>query len=181
MSLSLPLVKSYNYYSKSNNIFRIIFKIIYKKINQFNTIKINVTPISPMRRLSLRQTLSIPKGLDYFKDHLIKEFSVENLLFWLDVENLKNNLIENKNEFINHIISEYINFNSKYAINLAYTTSCKLIALYEEYILTGADWYKIENQLIECQHEIYKLLSSDSYVRFLESIEYKEFINTFTV
>eukprot|EP01119_Soliformovum_irregulare_P003914 TRINITY_DN14955_c0_g1_i1.p1 TRINITY_DN14955_c0_g1~~TRINITY_DN14955_c0_g1_i1.p1 ORF type:complete len:492 (-),score=137.91 TRINITY_DN14955_c0_g1_i1:151-1626(-) len=54
---------------------------------------------------NLDSTLSNETSLDYFKRFLVQEFSVENLLFWLDVKQMKD--ISDRNELISRAITIY--------------------------------------------------------------------------
>ena len=51
------------------------------------------------RRLSLQDTFRLKNGFDYFANHLVREFSVENLFFLFEAMQIKNECIQNKLRF----------------------------------------------------------------------------------
>ena len=47
-------------------------------------------------RLSLEQILATEDGFDIFANHLVKEFSIENLFFIFEMMQIKNDVLENE-------------------------------------------------------------------------------------
>ncbi|VDD80391.1 unnamed protein product [Mesocestoides corti] len=129
-----------------------------------------------------------PKGCQAFKAFLEKEFSSENLRFWLTVNAYQFTPISNLRAAGKRIFDEFLAPNAPSEINIDCTTraataeAVKVIGLV--YFLWGGNPHSdpafLPNQhtnpswfvFLEAKQHIYKLMKSDSYVRFLRSDDY---------
>jgi len=97
--------------------------------------------------------------------HLIKELSIENMLFYNNVEELK--LLEDdakKKRLAEDLLNKFINVGSPYEINIDNQLRRRTTEELQRDSFDG--FYSV-------QKYIYKLLSEDSYPRFLKSQELK--------
>jgi hypothetical protein len=79
---------------------------------------------NPTPRL-FESVLRNPKGFQLFKQHVIKELSVENLLFWKDVENLKAGFVTAQ-----QVYETYIQTDAPIQITLAHNIKSKIDQLF---------------------------------------------------
>jgi len=110
--------------------------------------------------------LSSKHGQSIFGAFLQKEFSCENLLFWMDCNKLKE--IDDPEEFdekIENIFKTYIYSSSEEEISLDFKVKEKLMQDKAEASETIFD---------EAQSKIYSLMKRDSFPRFLASDFYKD-------
>ena len=116
--------------------------------------------------MDLSTILETPKFLKYFKLYATHEFSVENVIFWEEVQNYKKLKEKERNENADKIIDAFMKDDSIYEIN----TTQKLIKQMEE------------EKKKECHEEIFDPIVKDvkntnmmdTYQRFLSSALYKE-------
>jgi len=154
-----------------------------------------VTTEIPENLESLGALISTKEGFDSFRKFLTAEFSVENLLFFADIEDLRRKIREGAD--INTIKSEskrllekYIDSDSPFQVNLAdrivHGISEKMKILEEEDridapakpdddILTGKpiDFPTIFD---EAQLSIFNLMDSDSFQRYKSSKVYGNYV-----
>uniref|UniRef100_A0A673Y5M3 Regulator of G protein signaling 6 n=1 Tax=Salmo trutta TaxID=8032 RepID=A0A673Y5M3_SALTR len=116
---------------------------------------------------SLDEALKDPAGRDQFLKFLQSEFSSENLQFWLAVQDLKRQPLENVAERAQEIWTEFLAEGASSAINLDSHSYERTSAN-----LKDPGRYSYE----DAQDHIYKLMKSDSYTRYLRSNAYQELL-----
>uniref|UniRef100_A0A5K3EP10 RGS domain-containing protein n=1 Tax=Mesocestoides corti TaxID=53468 RepID=A0A5K3EP10_MESCO len=104
-----------------------------------------------------------PKGCQAFKAFLEKEFSSENLRFWLTVNAYQFTPISNLRAAGKRIFDEFLAPNAPSEINIDCTTRAATAEA-----VKNPSWFVF----LEAKQHIYKLMKSDSYVRFLRSDDY---------
>ncbi|KAJ6249457.1 electron carrier/ protein disulfide oxidoreductase [Anaeramoeba flamelloides] len=72
----------------------------------------------------IQTLLTIPAGVEYFKEYLVQGMSHENLLFYLDVKNFKNIFHKHKNiyQVAKNIYKKYIKNESIFEVNIDYNS-----------------------------------------------------------
>ena len=108
-------------------------------------------------------------GRELFLQFLEEEYSEENLLFWTEVESLRN-LVADPDEYMRKtrcIYSNYVKINSNDEINIAGHTRRKIDESIKDLIFS-------ENIFDEAQEEVYKMMNIQSYPRFLVSDIFKQ-------
>uniref|UniRef100_A0A8C7GEG6 Regulator of G protein signaling 6 n=1 Tax=Oncorhynchus kisutch TaxID=8019 RepID=A0A8C7GEG6_ONCKI len=116
---------------------------------------------------SLDEALKDPAGRDQFLKFLESEFSSENLQFWLAVQDLKRQPLENVAERAQEIWTEFLAEGASSSINLDSHSYERTSAN-----LKDPGRYSYE----DAQDHIYKLMKSDSYTRYLRSNAYQELL-----
>ncbi|CAG8437018.1 2950_t:CDS:2 [Diversispora eburnea] len=123
----------------------------------------------------LANTLS----LNYFQKFAIREFSAENLLFWLEVElfaagvscDIENNYYEEQQSaviYARYIFLTYICVNAPLQVNLS-------DEIRREIAWPIDDDCEVErNMFDEAQEAVYQLMRGHTFIRFEESPEWKE-------
>ncbi len=126
-----------------------------------------------------QSVLSNKLALDYFQKFAIKEFSVENLLFWLDVElfaagiscDIEDNYFEERETAVIHaryIYLTYINSNAPLQVNLSDD-------IRKDVTWPIDDEDNVErNMFDEAQVAVYQLMKGHTFTRFEESTEWEE-------
>ncbi|CAI2178559.1 20279_t:CDS:2 [Funneliformis geosporum] len=122
--------------------------------------------------------LSNTLALDYFQKFAIKEFSVENLLFWLDVElfvagvtDIEDNYFEEQQTAVIHakyIYLTYISTNSPLQVNLSDEIRGDITWPIDD------DDIVERNMFDEAQVAIYQLMKGHTFIRFEDSFEWEE-------
>ena len=120
---------------------------------------------------SLDNLLKDPVGLQTFFMHLKGEHSTENIRFWLACENYKNRAGRDdeatRYDTAHQIFKEFLSRCATSQINVP----CRLFReLKQELGKPNANTY------LALQHEIYNLMRTDSYPRFLRSDKYLEML-----
>ncbi|CAK1554278.1 unnamed protein product [Leptosia nina] len=129
----------------------------------------------PLRRVrrwsfSLRELLRDPPGREHFAKFLSKEFSGENLKFWLAVQDLKALPICRVASCAKDIWKEFLDSNAPSPVNID-AASRELTRVRVE---SGKpDRYCFD----QAQAHVYHLMKSDSYSRYLRSEMYKDILN----
>ncbi|VDI20539.1 regulator of G-protein signaling [Mytilus galloprovincialis] len=128
----------------------------------------------PQRRVkrwafSIEELLCDPAGKEQFSKFLDKEFSGENLKFWLACQDLKCLPIREVNFKVTEIFSEFLAPGAHNPVNV----EGRISELVRGRIENHVDRYCFE----EAQDHIFKLMKSDSYSRYLRSDMYKEFLS----
>ncbi|KAJ6245794.1 regulator of g protein signaling [Anaeramoeba flamelloides] len=120
---------------------------------------------------SLDNVLKDEHAHDAFKDFLVQEFSVENILFWDEVEDFKK-LAERDEikERARYIYDKYIDPSSVFEVNLDSNDKEQIKKSLKK---TTIDMYN------EPQNSIFDLMESDSWPRFLKSNLCKDLIHKF--
>uniref|UniRef100_A0A8C1S6V2 Regulator of G protein signaling 6 n=1 Tax=Cyprinus carpio TaxID=7962 RepID=A0A8C1S6V2_CYPCA len=116
---------------------------------------------------SLDEALKDPVGREQFLKFLESEFSSENLLFWLAVQDLKCRPLQEVPARAQEIWQEFLAEGAPSAINLdshSYERTSQN--------LKDPGRYSFE----DAQDHIYKLMKSDSYPRFLRSNAYQDLL-----
>uniref|UniRef100_A0A8C7I712 Regulator of G protein signaling 6 n=1 Tax=Oncorhynchus kisutch TaxID=8019 RepID=A0A8C7I712_ONCKI len=116
---------------------------------------------------SLEEALKDPAGRDQFLKFLESEFSSENLQFWLAVQDLKRQPLENVAERAQEIWTEFLAEGATSSINLDSHSYERTSAN-----LKDPGRYSYE----DAQDHIYKLMKSDSYTRYLRSNAYQNLL-----
>ncbi|XP_039762706.1 regulator of G-protein signaling 7 [Pararge aegeria] len=129
-------------------------------------------PLRRVRRWSfgLRELLRDPPGREHFAKFLSKEFSGENLKFWLAVQELKSLPIRRVATRSKEIWKEFLAADAPSPINID-AASRELTRVKVE---SGTpDRYCFD----QAQAHVYHLMKSDSYSRYLRSEMYKDYLN----
>ncbi|CAH0731181.1 unnamed protein product, partial [Brenthis ino] len=129
-------------------------------------------PLRRVRRWSfgLRELLRDPPGRDHFAKFLGKEFSGENLKFWLAVQELKALPVRRVSSRAKEIWKEFLAVDAPSPVNID-AASRELTRVKVE---SGtADRYCFD----QAQAHVYHLMKSDSYSRYLRSEMYKDYLN----
>ncbi|CAG8520661.1 13236_t:CDS:2 [Dentiscutata erythropus] len=117
-------------------------------------------------------------ALNYFQKFTIREFSVENLLFWLDIElfaagtcDIEDNYFEDQQTAIIHaryIYLTYISSNSPLQVNLSDEIRKDITWPLDD------DCIIERNMFDEAQEAVYQLMKGHSFTRFETSPEWEE-------
>lgn len=147
-----------------------------------------------INKKALRKLLNNPNGLLLFKKHLQLEFSVENILSWIEIqkilknidvclknkkidENIIKQIIKFKNTFINEYSESQVNISSIQRDNFeiifekinipSFIISKNYENFYEKII-------QIKKLLKDIDKEILGLMAKDSFQRFINTDSYKK-------
>ncbi|CAG4952765.1 unnamed protein product [Parnassius apollo] len=129
-------------------------------------------PVRRVRRwaFGLRELLQDQAGREHFAKFLSKEFSGENLKFWLAVQELKSLPIRRVASRAKEIWKEFLASDAPSPVNID-AASRELTRVKVE---SGkADRYCFD----QAQAHVYHLMKSDSYSRYLRSDMYKDYLN----
>lgn len=129
----------------------------------------------PLRRVrrwafGLRELLQDPAGREHFARFLAKEFSGENLKFWLAVQELKALPIRRVAARAKDIWKEYLASDAASPVNVDAASREQTRVKVES---GTADRYCFD----QAQAHVYHLMKSDSYSRYLRSEMYKDYLN----
>ncbi|KAM5130045.1 regulator of G-protein signaling 6 isoform 2-T3 [Mantella aurantiaca] len=116
---------------------------------------------------SLDEVLKDPVGREQFLRFLESEFSSENLRFWLVVQDLKRQPLQEVPKRVEEIWQEFLAPGAQSAINLDSHSFEKTSQNVKD-----PGRYTFE----DAQEHIYKLMKSDSYARFLRSNAYQDLL-----
>uniref|UniRef100_A0A8C3JGW6 Regulator of G protein signaling 6 n=1 Tax=Calidris pygmaea TaxID=425635 RepID=A0A8C3JGW6_9CHAR len=116
---------------------------------------------------SMDEVLKDPVGRDQFLRFLESEFSSENLRFWLAVQDLKKQPLQDVPTRVEEIWQEFLAPGAQSAINLDSHS-------YEKTSQNVKDPGRYTYE--DAQEHIYKLMKSDSYARFLRSNAYQDLL-----
>ncbi|XP_074183357.1 regulator of G-protein signaling 6 isoform X1 [Rhinolophus sinicus] len=116
---------------------------------------------------SFDEMLKDPMGRDLFLRFLESEFSSENLRFWLAVQDLKKQPLQDVAKRVEEIWQEFLAPGAPSAINL----DSHSYEITSQNVKDGGR-YTFE----DAQEHIYKLMKSDSYARFLRSNAYQDLL-----
>ncbi|XP_028413226.1 regulator of G-protein signaling 8-like [Dendronephthya gigantea] len=110
-------------------------------------------------------------GIQMFLAFLEKEFSAENLRFWLACQELKQTPRMNVPSLVNKIFGDFLDQDSTHAINVDAKTynHVKLNLSNPSY-----------NTFDEAQEHIFQLMKTDSYPRFIRSDKYNQILKDTT-
>ncbi|XP_004837328.1 regulator of G-protein signaling 6 isoform X2 [Heterocephalus glaber] len=118
---------------------------------------------------SFDEILKDQVGRDQFLRFLESEFSSENLRFWLAVQDLKKQPLQDVAKRVEEIWQEFLAPGAPSAINL----DSHSYEITSQNVRDGGR-YTFE----DAQEHIYKLMKSDSYARFLRSSAYQDLLLT---
>nr|XP_033808513.1 regulator of G-protein signaling 6 isoform X4 [Geotrypetes seraphini] len=116
---------------------------------------------------SIDEILKDPVGRDQFLRFLESEFSSENLRFWLTVQDLKKQPLQDVPTRVEEIWQEFLGPGAQFPINLdshSYERTSQNVKDPGRYTYEDAE------------EHIYKLMKSDSYARFLRSNAYQDLL-----
>lgn len=142
---------------------------------------------------TLEGILRDEEGHRSFQKFLTKEFSVENILFWREIEEFRKQQFESLNsrefnatERAQAIMQEYIVEDSPFQVNLpgevvqnlffAMKTTGKVRRKEDGKPHSAEDFN--ETVFDECQADIFKLMDRDSFPRYIRGDLYKTFIDS---
>lgn len=142
---------------------------------------LSLNPLSSTSQISqsnFRSILSNLLALNYFHKFIIREFSVENLLFWLDIElfaagtnDIEDNYFEEQQTAIIHakyIYLTYIGSNAPLQVNLSDEIRKDITWPLDD------DCIIERNMFDEAQEAVYQLMKGHSFARFEISPEWEE-------
>ncbi|KAL1503670.1 hypothetical protein AB1Y20_012143 [Prymnesium parvum] len=138
---------------------------------------INVSPrrdeSDKFEELDMTQILARPEGLKAFKEHLVSEFSSENIIFWLEVQAFADDFADetDKTKIVSaagNIMEKYVKPTSEMQVNLPEKLVRQLLNLPIDQF--GPQMFR------GAQAEIYRLMETDSFPRFVKSSGYKQLV-----
>ncbi|XP_076802673.1 regulator of G-protein signaling 7-like [Clavelina lepadiformis] len=128
----------------------------------------DITPRRATRwKFSFGELLKDEQGRQQFRKFLQKEYSAENLDFYLACKDLKMQPVKKAKELIRKIYKDFLSDDSPHPINI----DSKIMEITDKN-MEVPDRYCFE----QAQEHIYHLMKNDSYARFLKSDHYKGFI-----
>jgi len=174
---------------------------LWRTYHQPPNLKVDDNAVDVKALESLSALILNDAGFESFRKFLSAEFSVENLLFWKDIDTFRKKIRENQaGEFINaensRLFAKYIVEDSPFQVNLPERIVADVksvidgktqppaigpndIKLEEK---TNADFAKTSPSpptiFDEAQKSIFKLMESDSFPRYKSSDQYRDFVNT---
>ncbi|XP_064599679.1 regulator of G-protein signaling 7-like isoform X2 [Liolophura sinensis] len=128
----------------------------------------------PQRRVKrwsfcIQELIQDPAGKDHFSKFLDKEFSGENLKFWLACQELKGLSNSEVQAKVQEIFSEFLAPGCHNPVNV----DSRVAEAVRSRVETCPNRFCFE----EAEEHIFKLMKSDSYSRYLRSDMYKEFMS----
>jgi hypothetical protein len=129
-----------------------------------------------LKTIHMEDILSSERGIQAFKDFLISEFSVENLLFWIDVAQFKRIYSEDKNEKLSEdlttaalrIYNRYIKKDCEYEVNIEFAIADKIHRAFNN---PADDTLITPNIFDQAYEEIQRLMELDSFSRFKRTLQ----------
>jgi len=112
---------------------------------------------------SFENLLDDPVGIQTFFMHLKAEHSTENIRFWLACENYKKSEASTLEETASLIYNEFLSRRASSQINV----NCSLLREVRKEMTRPS-----HTTFLKVQHEIFNLMRTDSYPRFLKSEKY---------
>ncbi|XP_053372579.1 regulator of G-protein signaling 7-like isoform X3 [Mercenaria mercenaria] len=128
----------------------------------------------PLRRVkrwafSIEELLRDTAGKDQFSKFLDKEFSGENLKFWLACQELKSVKVAELHDKVHEIYSEFLAPGAHNPVNI----DARIAELVRKRVDDNPNRYCFA----EAQDHIFKLMKSDSYGRYVRSDMYKDYLS----
>ncbi|GAB5371780.1 hypothetical protein AAMO2058_001609200 [Amorphochlora amoebiformis] len=124
-----------------------------------------MSPTQILKNLTLYDVISDPVGVKYFSSHLRQEFSHENIVFWIAVENFKKKWLGTNEYSAEKLAStaqllyqQFFTGSSLMELNISSTTRNALEKNFEKNQVTI---YMFD----QAQNDIYKLMNHDSFPR----------------
>jgi len=133
---------------------------------------VNINP----KRERLVKFLTYEGAMDSFRLFLRREYSEENIFFLMDMETYKNFSphTQERLSHANYMMKEYISDDAPKQINISQPCRTAL----ENDIKRGIE--KMDDKLfLKSQKELATLLECDSYLRYLVSEEYQEYLSQY--
>nr|XP_027194602.1 uncharacterized protein LOC113789280 [Dermatophagoides pteronyssinus] len=123
--------------------------------------------------MELDQVLRYENGQKLFMEFLRKEFSEENLEFWLECQRLKNiSDVKLIKKLSREIYSKYISLNGSKTVNIDSNT-LKMIR---------SNLNNPSNNIFDkAAKHVYELMENDSYQRFMQTTEYRNLQSSLTI
>ncbi|KAL3120982.1 hypothetical protein niasHT_002610 [Heterodera trifolii] len=119
---------------------------------------------------SLEELLTDPLGRETLQKFLDKEYSGENLRFWMEVQRLRKCSCRFVPVLVTEIYNEFIDANATSPVNI----DCKVMEITEENLRNNPNRWSFD----DAADHIFCLMKNDSYQRFLRSEMYREMVNT---
>ena len=117
----------------------------------------------------LLSTLGNKIAMHFFNQFCVQEFSIENLLFWIEVQVYKSiRDPELSSTFAKRLLATYIEPNAPLGLNLEDTVRTNILASF--------DTDKRNELLNEIQDFIFSIIKTHEYVRFEESVHFKKLL-----
>uniref|UniRef100_A0A915LS24 Regulator of G-protein signaling 7 n=1 Tax=Meloidogyne javanica TaxID=6303 RepID=A0A915LS24_MELJA len=141
--------------------------------NNLKTPNIRTGDIST-RRLKLweesfEELLIDPVGRETLQKFLDKEYSGENLRFWMEVQKLRKCSCRMVPVLVTEIYNEFIDSNAQSPVNI----DCKVMEIIDENLKNNPNRWSFD----EAADHIFCLMKNDSYQRFLRSDLYRDLLN----
>ncbi|XP_071501455.1 regulator of G-protein signaling 7-like [Diadema antillarum] len=135
-----------------------------------STMSLKDVPVYRVKKwgFSFDDLLKDPLGREQLSKFLAKEFSEENLRFWIACQDLKKMAFSQVPAKVQQIYSEFLSDSSHSPINV----DSKILDITRKN-MKNPNRYTFD----AAQDHIYTLMRSDSYPRFLRSEQYKELLN----
>ncbi|KAL3108100.1 hypothetical protein niasHT_017594 [Heterodera trifolii] len=119
---------------------------------------------------SLEELLTDSLGRETLQKFLDKEYSGENLRFWMEVQRLRKCSCRFVPVLVTEIYNEFIDANATSPVNI----DCKVMEITEENLRNNPNRWSFD----DAADHIFCLMKNDSYQRFLRSEMYREMVNT---
>eukprot|EP01083_Nonionella_stella_P242103 844828_1 len=113
---------------------------------------------------TLIDLLSTKEGIEDFRKHLEREFCVENLLFYTEVDSIRKLAVPTRGQ-MEYIVSEYIVENSPLQVNL----SQEMVEEINKYMMAHPKW--IDPDIFrEAQSEVLKLMRQNNFQSYIRQL-----------
>ncbi|KAL7079372.1 hypothetical protein ACQ4LE_001647 [Meloidogyne hapla] len=118
---------------------------------------------------SFEELLIDPVGRETLQKFLDKEYSGENLRFWMEVQKLRKCSCRMVPVLVTEIYNEFIDSNAQSPVNI----DCKVMEIIDENLKNNPNRWSFD----EAADHIFCLMKNDSYQRFLRSDLYRDLLN----
>jgi len=129
--------------------------------------------VAKLRQIPLAKFLTSAPGREAFRDFVVREFSVENLLFVEAVTQLRGRQLISK-EDVQNLYDEYIATSAPNQVNLP----CIVVQRLEARMKEG-DEVVDAGQFDEAREHVMKLMQRDAYRRFQKTSEWHQHVGSF--
>eukprot|EP00753_Platysulcus_tardus_P016771 PLAT603.1.p1 GENE.PLAT603.1~~PLAT603.1.p1 ORF type:complete len:476 (-),score=142.41 PLAT603.1:138-1565(-) len=122
--------------------------------------------------LSLKDALADERIAQAFRQHLMREFSVENLMFWLRCSWFAEHAFSTEDAMLTtaqELLKLHVLPGSDLQVNLPHSMVRKVKVAVESGRVSSATF-------AECADEVYRLLERDAFARFLKTLEDEEVV-----
>ncbi|KAL0491958.1 regulator of G-protein signaling [Acrasis kona] len=167
ISVVYPLVNTW----VDGGIFNAIFRLITKTAGRGKEEEASATPTTENGPdlNSFEHYLTDKRGREVFKQFLVREFSVENLMFHTEVKFLKN--IEEQSEIVetaNSINTTYVEVGAPFEINILSDVRNK--------IAQELGTQPSKNTFDEAQEAVLQIMKEESFPRFKKHVLYSDYV-----